>query len=113
MGRQRRLLRPQILHTIRANMIYLYMWGSALGAVTAVYLYEQTQSDGTILLRIVPTLSVSLLLTALMIQLWTIKFAAQSLVSRWVPVYQNCWTAFNALSSDNWRITMQWLRQLS
>jgi hypothetical protein len=66
------------------------MWGSALGAVTAVYLYEQTQSDGTILLRIVATLSVSVLLTALIIQLWTIKVAAQSLASRWVPLYRNC-----------------------
>jgi hypothetical protein len=37
---QRRLLRPQILLTILGNMIYLYvgyMWGSASGAVTAIF----------------------------------------------------------------------------
>ena len=66
------------------------MWGSASGAVTAVFWYEQTQSDGTILLSIVATLSVSVLLTALMIQLWTTKVALQSRAARWVPLYRNC-----------------------
>ena len=44
------------------------MWRSALGPVIAGYLYDQTQSYSTILLSIVATLSVSVLLTALLIQ---------------------------------------------
>ena len=48
--------------------IFYGMWGSALGPVIAGYLYDQTQSYSTILLCIVATLSVSVLLTALLIQ---------------------------------------------
>jgi len=54
------------------------MWGSALGPVIAGYLYDQTQSYGTILVGIVVTLSLSLLLTALLIKPWTMKVAVQA-----------------------------------
>ncbi len=64
--------------TIRGNMTFIYMWGSALGPVIAGYLYDQTQSYGTILWAIVATLSVSVLLTALLIKPWRVKVAAQS-----------------------------------
>jgi len=59
--------------TIRGNMTFFYMWGSALGPVIAGYLYDQTQSYGAILWAIVVTLSVSVLLTSLLIKPWTIK----------------------------------------
>ena len=42
--------------TIRGNMTFVYMWGSALGPVIAGYLYDQTQSYGAILWAIVATL---------------------------------------------------------
>ena len=64
--------------TIRGNMTFIYMWGSALGPVLAGYLYDQTQSYGMILWVIVATLSVSLLLTALLIKPWRVKVATLS-----------------------------------
>ncbi len=57
--------------------IFYGMWGSALGLAIAGNLYDQTQSCGTILFCIVTTLSVSVLLTALLIKPWSIKVAAQ------------------------------------
>jgi len=54
-------------------MTFTYMWGSALGPVIAGYLYDQTQSYGAILWAIVATLSVSVLLTALLIKPWRVK----------------------------------------
>lgn len=62
--------------TIRGNMTFIYMWGSAVGPVIAGYLYDQTQSYGAILWAIVATLSVSVLLTALLIKPWRVKVAA-------------------------------------
>ena len=79
------LARPQVIHysparsgrkhfaTIRGNMTFVYMWGSALGPVIAGYLYDQTQSYGAILWAIVATLSVSVLLTSLLIKPWDEK----------------------------------------
>lgn len=64
--------------TIRGNMTFIYMWGSALGPVIAGYLYDQTQSYGAILWAIVATLSLSVLLTALLIKPWSVKVAALS-----------------------------------
>lgn len=64
--------------TIRGNMTFIYMWGSAMGPVIAGYLYDQTQSYEAILSGIVATLSVSVLLTALLIKPWSKKVAAQS-----------------------------------
>lgn len=43
-------------------------WGSALGPVIAGSLCDQTQSYSTILVSVVATLSVSVLLTALLIK---------------------------------------------
>jgi len=34
--------------TIRGNMTFCYMWGSALGPVLAGYVYDQTQSYATV-----------------------------------------------------------------
>lgn len=61
--------------TIRGNMTFIYMWGSALGPVIAGYLYDRTQSYGTILWAIVATLSLSVLLTALLIKPWAAQTA--------------------------------------
>jgi MFS family permease len=63
--------------TIRGNMTFIYMWGSALGPVIAGYLYDQTQSYTAVLWGVLATLSVSALLTALLIKPWNIKSAAQ------------------------------------
>jgi MFS family permease len=62
--------------TIRGNMTFIYMWGSALGPVIAGYLYDQTQSYNAVLWGVFATLSVSALLTALLIKPWNIKTAA-------------------------------------
>jgi MFS family permease len=62
--------------TIRGNMTFIYMWGSALGPVIAGYLYDQTQSYTAVLWGVLATLSVSALLTALLIKPWNIKSAA-------------------------------------
>ena len=62
--------------TIRGNMTFIYMWGSALGPVIAGYLYDQTQSYTAVLWGVLATLSVSALLTAFLIRPWDIKTAA-------------------------------------
>ncbi len=61
--------------TIRGNMTFIYMWGSALGPVIAGYLYDQTQSYTAVLWGMVATLSVSVLLTGLLIKPWGRKTA--------------------------------------
>jgi len=62
--------------TIRGNMTFCYMWGSALGPVIAGYVYDQTQSYGSVLWGLVVTLSLSVLLTGLLIKPWRVKVAA-------------------------------------
>ena len=62
--------------TIRGNMTFCYMWGSALGPVIAGYVYDQTQGYGSVLWGLVATLSVSVLLTGLLIKSWSVKIAA-------------------------------------
>lgn len=62
--------------TIRGNMTFCYMWGSALGPVIAGYVYDQTQSYGSVLWGLVVTLSLSVLLTGLLIKPWKLKTAA-------------------------------------
>jgi MFS family permease len=62
--------------TIRGNMTFFYMWGSALGPVIAGYLYDQTQSYTAVLWGLVVTLSLSALLTGLLIKPWSSKTAA-------------------------------------
>ena len=62
--------------TIRGNMTFCYMWGSALGPVIAGYIYDQTQSYGSVLWGLVATLSLSVLLTGLLIKPWRVKIAA-------------------------------------
>jgi MFS family permease len=62
--------------TIRGNMTFFYMWGSALGPVIAGYLYDQTESYTAVLWGMVVTLSLSALLTGLLIKPWTSKAAA-------------------------------------
>jgi MFS family permease len=62
--------------TIRGNMTFCYMWGSALGPVIAGYIYDQTQSYGSILWGLVATLSLSVVLTGLLIKPWRVKIAA-------------------------------------
>ncbi len=62
--------------TIRGNMTFIYMWGSALGPVIAGYLFDQTQSYTSVLWGMAATLSVSVILTGLLIKSWNIKTAA-------------------------------------
>ena len=62
--------------TIRGNMTFCYMWGSALGPVIAGYIYDQTQSYGSVLWGLVATLSLSVVLTGLLIKPWRVKIAA-------------------------------------
>ena len=62
--------------TIRGNMTFCYMWGSALGPVLAGYVYDQTQSYATVLWSVALTLSVSVLLTGMLIRPWRAKIAA-------------------------------------
>lgn len=62
--------------TIPGNMTFIYMWGSALGPVTAGYLYDQTQSYTAVLLGVLAMLSASAFLTALLIRPWSRKTAA-------------------------------------
>ena len=62
--------------SIRGNMSFCYMWGSALGPVIAGYVYDQTQSYGSVLWGLVVTLSLSVLLTGLLIKPWRVKVAA-------------------------------------
>ncbi|MBM2803997.1 MAG: major facilitator superfamily 1 [Deltaproteobacteria bacterium] len=62
--------------TIRGNMTFCYMWGSALGPVIAGHVYDQTQGYESVLWGSVVTLSLSMLLTALLIKSWSAKIAA-------------------------------------
>ena len=61
--------------TIRGNMTFFYMWGSALGPVIAGYLYDQSQSYTSVLWGAAGGLMLSALLTALLIQQWRVKTA--------------------------------------
>ena len=62
--------------TIRGNMTFFYMWGSALGPVIAGFIYDQTQDYSSVLWGAVGTLALSALLTALLIRSWGFKMAA-------------------------------------
>lgn len=64
--------------TIRGNMTFFYMWGSALGPVTAGYLYDQTQSYTATLWGVLVLLAMSTVLTALLIKPWRNKVAPSS-----------------------------------
>jgi MFS family permease len=59
--------------TIRGNMTFFYMWGSALGPVIAGYLYDQTQSYRAALWGVLVLLAISAVLTALLIKPWRVK----------------------------------------
>ena len=59
--------------TIRGNMTFFYMWGSALGPVIAGYLYDQSQSYTAVLWGAAGALMLSALLTALLIQQWRVR----------------------------------------
>jgi MFS family permease len=59
--------------TIRGNMTFFYMWGSALGPVIAGFIYDQTQDYSSVLWGAVGTLTLSGLLTALLIRPWSFK----------------------------------------
>jgi MFS family permease len=61
--------------TIRGNMTFFYMWGSALGPVIAGYLYDRTQSYSAALCGLLVLLATSALLTALLIKPWSVKVA--------------------------------------
>ena len=61
--------------TIRGNMTFFYMWGSALGPVIAGFIYDQTQDYSSVLWAAVGTLTLSALLTALLIRSWGFKMA--------------------------------------
>jgi MFS family permease len=62
--------------TIRGNMTFCYMWGSALGPVLAGYIFDQTQSYSSVLWGLAATLSSSALLTSLLIKSWSVTSAA-------------------------------------
>jgi MFS family permease len=61
--------------TIRGNMTFFYMWGSALGPVIAGFIYDQTQDYSSVLWGAIGTLTLSALLTALLIRPWSFKMA--------------------------------------
>ncbi len=56
--------------TIRGNMTFFYMWGSALGPVIAGFIFDQTQSYRSVLWGLIATLLVSALSTAFLIRPW-------------------------------------------
>jgi MFS family permease len=62
--------------TIRGNMTFFYMWGSALGPVIAGYLFDQTQTYTSVLWGAAGTLVLSALLTTVLIRPWRFKMAA-------------------------------------
>jgi MFS family permease len=62
--------------TIRGNMTFFYMWGSALGPVIAGFIYDQTQDYSSVLWGAVGTVALSAMLTALLIRSWSFKMAA-------------------------------------
>ena len=59
--------------TIRGNMTFFYMWGSALGPVIAGYLYDQTQSYTAVLWGAAGALTLSASLTSLLIRPWRLR----------------------------------------
>ena len=59
--------------TIRGNMTFFYMWGSALGPVIAGYLYDQSQSYTFVLWGAAGALLLSATLTGLLIRPWRLK----------------------------------------
>lgn len=61
--------------TIRGNMTFFYMWGSALGPVIAGYLYDQWQSYTLVLWGAAGALLLSALLTALLVRPWRVNMA--------------------------------------
>jgi MFS family permease len=61
--------------TIRGNMTFFYMWGSALGPVIAGYLYDQSQSYTAVLWGAAGALLLSAVLTGLLITPWRFKMA--------------------------------------
>jgi MFS family permease len=61
--------------TIRGNMTFFYMWGSALGPVIAGFIYDQTHDYSSVLWGAIGTLTLSALLTALLIRPWSFKMA--------------------------------------
>ena len=64
--------------TIRGNMTFFYMWGSALGPVIAGYLYDRTQNYTASLWGVLVLLATSSVLTALLIKPWRMKVTALS-----------------------------------
>ncbi len=62
--------------TIRGNMTFFYMWGSALGPVIAGYLYDQSQSYTLVLWGAAGALLLSATLTGLLIRPWRLKMNA-------------------------------------
>jgi MFS family permease len=62
--------------TIRGNMTFFYMWGSALGPVIAGYLYDQTQSYTAVLWGAAGALTLSASLTSLLIRPWRLRMRA-------------------------------------
>jgi len=61
--------------TIRGNMTFFYMWGSALGPVIAGFIYDQTRDYSSVLWGAVGSLTLSAMLTALLIRPWSFKMA--------------------------------------
>jgi MFS family permease len=59
--------------TIRGNMTFFYMWGSALGPVIAGYLYDQSQSYTAVLWGAAGALTLSATLTSLLIRPWRLR----------------------------------------
>ena len=59
--------------TIRGNMTFFYMWGSALGPVIAGYLYDQSQSYTAVLWAAAGALTLSASLTSLLIRPWRLR----------------------------------------
>ncbi len=59
--------------TIRGTMTFFYMWGGALGPVTAGYLYDITASYTSVLWGVIAMLSLSAVLTGLLIKPWRNK----------------------------------------
>ena len=62
--------------TIRGNMTFFYMWGSALGPVIAGYLYDQSQSYTAVLWGAAGALTLSASLTSLLIRPWRLRMRA-------------------------------------
>ncbi len=59
--------------TIRGTMTFFYMWGGALGPVTAGYFYDITASYTSVLWGVIVMLSMSGVLTGLLIKPWRSK----------------------------------------